>query len=201
MKKFGTPGLAAPGIGARERRVVLRRAAAPDRPAPAWASASASGPCRSATPCWPCRWPCWPPRSTSSFGLGRSVLSTLSFVEPLSWSCRTSASASALGARLRGRRGRRGRLDRDHGRRGGGRRRRALGRAEIDDRGDRRGQARDLDLIDRRTGRDVRRHRDLLAGDQRHAQVVHLGVRVRHENPRVERGSGKRDGERDGGRS
>ena len=87
--------------------------------------------------------------------------------------CRASAWRWAWRVAVGGRR----RLDGDRRRRGRRRRRRALGRAEVDDRGDRRGQARDLDLIDRRAGRDVDRDRQLLAGHQRHAHVVHLGVR------------------------
>ena len=58
------------------------------------------------------------------------------------------------------------------------------------------GQARDLDLVDRRPGRNLDRDRELLAGDERHAHVVHLGVRGGHEDARVERGCGERDGER-----
>ena len=58
------------------------------------------------------------------------------------------------------------------------------------------GQARDLQLIDRRAGRNLDRDRQLLAGDKRHAHVVHLGLRRRHEDARVERGSGESDGER-----
>ncbi len=108
---------------------------------------------------------------------------------------------SGLRARgLRGGGGRRGlgrrRLDGDrrrHRRRG---RRRRLGRAEVHDRGDRRGQARDLHLIDRRAGGNLDRDRQLLARDQCHAHVMHLGLRGGHEHARVEGGGGEGDGER-----
>ncbi len=56
------------------------------------------------------------------------------------------------------------------------------------------GRPGDLDLIDRRAGRHLDGDRQLLAGDERHPHVVHVGVRSRHENTRVERGCGERDG-------
>ena len=155
------------------------------------ASAWASRPCPSATRCSRRPWPCWPSSS------GR-VLVDLSG----SWSCRPSsllgsvvARCRCLGRRRGGRRGAVGVAVTVGAVRAARRRRRALGRAEVDDRGDGRGQAGDLHLVDRRARRDVDRDRELLAGDQRHAHVMHLGVRGRHENARVERGCGKRDGE------
>ena len=183
-------------LGERVRRIVLRRAAAPARPA---ASASGVGllrPCRSATRCWRCRRPGWPRPRRSSSSWSWSCRPAC----PSSCRCRVSLAAGvAVGAgSVRGRRSAVGSTV-TVGARGRRRRRRGLGRAEVDDRGDRRGQARDLDLIDRRAGRDLDRDRELLAGDQRHAHVVHLGVRGGHEHARVERGSGERDGERAAG--
>ena len=203
MKKFGTPILAAPGSasvydGSLRAGVALVSAPASS---PASASASAAGSFgglldlarqrlgvrrRRRSPGW---------RSSVGSSTFVLVLSTLSV--PSASSCRRrpcwfSGVAVAVGvARRRG--GDRGRLRRR-------RRGRGLRRAEVDDRGDGRGQARDLDLVDRRAGRDLDRDRELLAGDERHAHVVHLGVGGGHEHARVERGCGERNGEWTAGR-
>ena len=186
MKKFGTPTLAAPGVASVYRGFVRRGAAgaAGSGGVRRWALA-APRPCRSATRCWP-----WP----------SCAVAGLAVADSSAWSCCLGLAGAVLGLRAcrvaaasgSRRRGRRGAwpvgVGGDRGRLRGGRRRRgrALGRAEVDDRGDRRGQARDLHLVDRRAGRDLDGHRQLLAGDERHAHVVHLGVRGGHEHARVE---------------
>ena len=194
MKKFGTPILAAPG-SASEYVGSLS--------AGGWACSAAGGrggrrplrPCPSATRCWRRRRALLAGSSAlSSVFVGvlplsgslplSSVLPEPPFLPPLSGVAVGEAVAVSVGV--------------GHDRRRGGRRRcrRRLGRAEVDDRGDGRGQARDLDLIDRRAGRDLDRDRELLARDQRHAHVMHLRVRGRHEHTRVEGGGGERDGDR-----
>src|SRR5262249_52859979 len=109
--------------------------------------------------------------------------------------CRAGLRRSLVGRGGGGRRRGGGRRDtHDRGSRRGGRGR-ALHRAEVDDRRHGRRQPRDLQLVDRGAGRHVHGDRELLAGDQRHAHVMHLRVRGR-DGARVDGGRREGDGER-----
>ena len=95
--------------------------------------------------------------------------------------CRTAARSGVGVGGLVGRGGRRS---------GVGRRRRD--RAEVDDRLHGRGQAGDLDRLDRRAGRDVDGERQRLAGDERDGHAVQLGGSG-HDEEAEHRGGGERD--------